>query len=64
MQALDAGFFHSLALVCRPEAPSSLTAAGMSSSQIDLYWTDNSEIETGFKPTSLGQFRNPKKLAA
>jgi len=32
-----------------PAAPSNLTATAISSSQIDLLWTDNSYIETGFK---------------
>ncbi len=32
-----------------PSAPSSLTATAASSSQINLKWTDNSGIETGFK---------------
>ena len=32
-----------------PNAPSNLTATRMSSSQIDLSWTDNSADETGFK---------------
>ena len=32
-----------------PSAPSSLTATAISSSQIDLSWTDNSNNETGFK---------------
>ena len=32
-----------------PTAPSSLTATAMSSSQIDLAWTDNSSNEDGFK---------------
>lgn len=32
-----------------PTAPSSLIAAAISSSRIDLSWTDNSHYETGFK---------------
>jgi subtilisin family serine protease len=32
-----------------PAAPSNLTATAISSSQIDLLWTDNSYSETGFK---------------
>ncbi len=36
-----------LALV--PQAPSGLTATAVSSSRIDLAWTDNSSNETGFK---------------
>jgi hypothetical protein len=32
-----------------PAAPSALTATAVSSSQIDLEWTDNADNETGFK---------------
>ncbi|MFH1718116.1 MAG: fibronectin type III domain-containing protein [Planctomycetota bacterium] len=32
-----------------PAAPSDLTATAISSSQIDLLWTDNADNETGFK---------------
>lgn len=32
-----------------PDAPSGLTATAISSSQIDLAWTDNSDNEAGFK---------------
>ena len=32
-----------------PSAPTSLTATAVSSSQIDLAWTDTSGVETGFK---------------
>lgn len=32
-----------------PVSPSGLTAAAISSSQINLSWTDNSNNETGFK---------------
>jgi hypothetical protein len=37
------------AMLTRPAAPSSLTASAVSSSQINLSWTDNSSNEDGFK---------------
>jgi alpha-tubulin suppressor-like RCC1 family protein/transcriptional regulator CtsR len=33
----------------QPEAPSNLTAIVISSTQINIYWTDNSKVEQGFK---------------
>ncbi len=36
-------------LIVAPAAPSGLTATAISSSRIDLAWTDNSSNETGFK---------------
>ena len=38
-----------LRLVALPAAPSGLSAINVSSSEIDLSWTDNSSDETGFK---------------
>jgi titin len=46
---IAAGQYHNLALVCKPASPSVLTATAVSSSQINLSWTDNSNTETGFK---------------
>ena len=43
-----AAHYHSLALTCAPYAPSSLSAATVSSNQIDLAWTDQSTTEDGF----------------
>ncbi|MGD0650215.1 MAG: fibronectin type III domain-containing protein [Verrucomicrobiia bacterium] len=45
------GGWHNLALtsVCPPNAPSALTATPVSSSQINLSWTDNANNEDGFK---------------
>jgi subtilisin family serine protease len=33
----------------KPDAPSELTAGAVSSNQIDLSWTDNASVESGFK---------------
>lgn len=41
--------FDNVDVIVAPEAPSSLSATGVSSSQINLSWTDNSNDETGFK---------------
>ena len=40
-----------------PTAPSGLTATAVSSSQINLSWTDNSNNETGFKIDQATEFR-------
>jgi phosphodiesterase/alkaline phosphatase D-like protein len=40
---------HTLAQACPPNPPTLLTATAVSSSQINLSWTDNSNNETGFK---------------
>jgi LmbE family N-acetylglucosaminyl deacetylase len=37
-----------------PAAPSSLTATAVSASRLDLAWTDNSSIESGFKVERAG----------
>jgi hypothetical protein len=42
-----------------PAAPSGLSAAAVSSSQIDLSWTDNSGDETGFKVQRSGTSGGP-----
>ena len=47
--AIAAGGSHSLALTCDPAAPSALLASAVSSTQINLSWTDNSGNEAGFK---------------
>ena len=43
-----------------PAAPSNLTATGVSSTQINLAWTDNADNETGFK---IERCKNPKNGA-
>jgi hypothetical protein len=41
-----------------PAAPTTLTAAAFSTTQIDLAWTDNSGNETGFKIERCGKGKN------
>ncbi len=47
--AVAAGAFHSLALTTALTAPSTFTAAVISSNQVNLLWTDNASTEDGFK---------------
>src|SRR5205823_11058881 len=58
----DSGYTHAVpasTLATSPAATSGLTATTLSSSQISLSWTDNSNNETGFKierTTGAGSF--------
>jgi len=45
----DAVHFKTPALQTPPETPGNLTATAVSSSEIDLFWNDNSDNEDGFK---------------
>ena len=45
----SSGWTNEASDITFPAAPSSLTATAVSSTQIDLQWTDNSSDETGFR---------------
>ncbi|MGD0649781.1 MAG: fibronectin type III domain-containing protein [Verrucomicrobiia bacterium] len=49
LAAVACGEYFSLALQSALSAPSALTATAVSSNQINLSWTDNSDNEDGFK---------------
>jgi len=42
-------YSNDASIITPPKAPSNLTASAVSSSQINLSWTDNSSVEDGFK---------------
>ncbi len=55
--ALCQATFTDVSLITEPSAPTGLTANGVSSTQVDLSWTDTSSNENGFKierKTSIG----------
>lgn len=57
--AISAGYCHNLALVGGASAPSRLTATAVSSTQINLSWTDNSSNEDRFGIERAASFAGP-----
>ena len=45
----NSGYSNEAIIIICPEAPGSVTASAVSSTQINISWTDNSSNETGFR---------------